>query len=104
MSTDKHTECSCSRCQAARRDRSRPLGLDELMIVNPGSPATGSTRGDEGRYFLGDDGALYRAETLRDDGTGQSHPNAGSNARAVKALGLGHYFLGADGALYEVIE
>lgn len=71
------------------------------MIVNPATP---STRADESRFFLGEDGALYRASVLRDDRTARSHPAAGSNPRRSKALGLGHYFLGADGALHEVIE
>ena len=63
------------------------LGLDELMIVNPGRAAADTT------WFLGDDGGLYRLErpgdtTIRDDGMGT--PDA-----------VPQFFLGDDGTLYE---
>jgi hypothetical protein len=81
---------------------SQQLGLDELMIVNPSSRAEESSPAAE-RYFLGDDGTLYRAEVLGDGGADRQDPNEAGSAHP-KALGLGSYFLGADGALYEVIE
>jgi hypothetical protein len=65
----------------------QPLGLDELMIVNPGRWGLGAVfLGEDespdhvdglGHFFLGEDGALYRLE--------------------------GHVWLGDDGALYEVV-
>ena len=72
-------------------------GLDELMIVNPGSPAAieAVRLGADGRlrrvpgvppargpFFLDADGIVYQAEGARADGRGR-------------------YFLGADGTLYE---
>ena len=80
------------------------LGLDELMIVNPAHGATGESAPRPERYFLGEDGALYRAEACC--GSPVDPPGATERAgtRAAQALGLGNYFLGADGALYEVIE
>ena len=63
------------------------LGLDELMIVNPGQPPEGTT------WFLGEDGGLYRISHLGEDATreaalGDSEP-------------LPTFFLGDDGTLYE---
>jgi hypothetical protein len=66
----------------------QPLGLDELMIVNPGPSdvgalffgpdGPGSGVPGLGQLFLGDDGTLYQ-------------------------LG-GHFLLGDDGMLYEVVQ
>lgn len=65
------------------------LGLDELMIVNPGTPPPAAT------WLLGDDGGLYQVAPLRDGG-----PD-------IAALGdaepLPNFFLGDDGTLYERI-
>jgi hypothetical protein len=65
-----------------------PLGLDELMIVNPGPSDVGAVFLDQddpvpgvqgfGQFFLGEDGTLYQ---LR-----------------------GHFLLGHDGTLYEVVQ
>ncbi len=60
--------------------RGQPLGLDELMIVNPGPP-------DSGDLFLGDDGTLYQVQGLGQEEAPQ---------------GLGQFFLGEDGAVYQV--
>jgi hypothetical protein len=60
------------------------LGLDELIIVNPGEPPASS-------WFLGDDGGIYRV----DAGTNSSEPGLG----AVEPVP--RYFLGEDGTLYE---
>lgn len=67
------------------------LGLDELMIVNPGpAPPPAS-------WFLGDDGGLYRI-----DHAGAARPGA---RRGEAALGdaehVPRFFLGDDGTLYE---
>ena len=63
------------------------LGLDELMIVNPGLPPSTTT------WFLGDDGGLYQVNPL------------GEGAPREAALGdsepLPNFFLGDDGTLYE---
>lgn len=66
----------------------RPLGLDELMIVNPGPSEVGAVLLDQGdpvsgveglgQFFLGGDGTLYQLQ--------------------------GHFLLGHDGTLYEVVQ
>ena len=63
------------------------LGLDELMIVNPGEPPSDTT------WFLGEDGGLYQISLMgedltRDAALGDSEP-------------LPTFFLGDDGTLYE---
>jgi hypothetical protein len=82
------------------------LGLDELMIVNPGTEgAEGSLLGEDGnlyqvqglgweealpgsgQFFLGEDGTLYQVEGL-EQGEGET--------------GLSGYFLGDDGILYRI--
>jgi hypothetical protein len=63
------------------------LGLDELMIVNPGLPPSHTT------WFLGEDGGLYQIGPL------------GERATREAALGdserLPTFFLSDDGTLYE---
>jgi len=56
------------------------IGLDELMIVNPGRPGSA-------KYFLGDDGRLYQVQGFR-----------GEQSDA----GLAEYYLGDDGNLYQL--
>jgi hypothetical protein len=63
------------------------LGLDELMIVNPGPATTDTT------WLLGDDGGLYRVERLGED---QSR-----DAGVAGAEDVPRFFLGDDGTLYE---
>jgi hypothetical protein len=63
---------------AVAMSRSKRLGLDELMIVNPG-PRDGEA------YLLGDDNMLYRVEGLAENDS----PS--------------RFFLGDDGTLYEVM-
>jgi hypothetical protein len=58
--------------------RSRRLGLDELMIVNPGLR-------NGAAYLLGDDNTLYRIEGLAEN----DPPH--------------RFFLGDDGTFYEVM-
>lgn len=53
----------------------RTLGLDELMIINPGPV-------DSGSLFLGADGSLYQAQSVGEEGLGD----------------LGEFFLGEDSA------
>jgi len=63
------------------------LGLDELMIVNPGTTPSDRT------WFLGDDGGLYRVDRVGEDparDAGIGEPDA-----------LPRFFLGDDGTLYE---
>ena len=60
--------------------RSQPLGLDELMIINPGPS-------DSGAFFLGEDGTLYQVQ-----GLGQEE----------ELRGPWQFFLGEDGTLYQV--
>lgn len=58
----------------------QPLGLDELMIVNPSPPYPEA-------YFLGEDGTLYQMQGL---GQSQAFQDGGQ------------YFLGEDNTLYQV--
>jgi hypothetical protein len=92
------------------------LGLDELMIVNPGpEEVEGFFLGEDGtlyqvegiassekglsEYFLSDDGLLYRLEGFPD----LSGPELrGQEQDAAKETG--RFFLGEDGRLYEVIS
>ena len=79
------------------------LGLDELMIVNPGPGSFGVLLGEDGYlhpvdglagtdggYFLGEDGDLYKV--------GEPEPQALGRQEMFSPL-----FLGDDGMLYEVI-
>ena len=62
------------------------LGLDELIIVNPGSAPPAAS------WFLGADGGIYRLDRRADrqpnDALGDAEP-------------VPRYFLGDDGMLYE---
>jgi hypothetical protein len=95
-----------------KKDRS--LGLDELMIVNPGEPVTGVGR-CLSQLFLGEDGALYEVQGL--DGAGPDFAGSefflGDNGalyqvvgrwKAGLRLGRDQFFLGDDGGLYRVVN
>lgn len=90
MTSGKQRDCGCG----------RGLGLDELMIVNPGSKD--ETRASE-RFFLGDDGTLYHADEWRHGGSPRRDPGSGNDSRHARTRELHGYFLGADGTLYEVV-
>jgi hypothetical protein len=60
------------------------LGLDELMIINPGA--------GKGTVFLGDDGVLYRVRRLAG-----AAPARGSQTGSSPAV-----LLGDDGRIYRV--
>lgn len=62
--------------------RGQPLGLDELMIVNPGPSGSAA-------FFLGEDGTLYQVQGL---GQQEELPPPGQ------------FFLGEDGTLYELVR
>ena len=65
--------------------RSRSIGIDELMIVNPG-PA------ESDALFLGEDGTLYQVQ-----GSDLEEP------LGEGSIGPGDVFLGEDGTLYRVV-
>lgn len=65
------------------------------MIVNPSQGALDRQRSE--RFFLGDDGTLYRTSLEK-----EARPGKGARQRAARQIG--GYFLGADGTLYEVVE
>jgi len=65
--------------------RQNSIGLDELMIINPGRP--GPAQSGSADYFFGDDGSLYQVQ-----GT------LGEQSEA----GLAGFFLGDDGNLYQL--
>jgi hypothetical protein len=96
------------------------LGLDELMIVNPGKAgATGTDEiiffGEDGRlyqvvgldsgesmpesteFFLGDDGKLYQIFGLNSLVEAEGNPNELAGTRR-----LPRFFIGDDGTIYEV--
>jgi hypothetical protein len=101
----------------------KPLGMDELMIVNPSPSGSGA-------YFLGEDGTLYHIQGLDlDEGEAparsfflgedgvlyQGHGRipdraAGMGEVSIQSLGQtqererGPFFLGEDGTLYEVVK
>jgi hypothetical protein len=87
--------------------RGQPLGLDELMIVNPGSPGAAG-------FFLGADGLLYQVQGLGHgaalQGVGQFWLGDDGILYQVQGLGApaevepGRFFLGEDGTLYELIR
>jgi len=99
------------------------LGLDELMIVNPGSPGTeGLFLGEDGtlyqmqglgeeealqgigQFFLGEDGTLYQVQGSGPDSLSELSESLGEGLGEGNGRELGRYFLGADGALYEVVR
>ena len=99
------------------------LGLDELMIVNPGPPGTeGFFLGEDGtlyqvqglgeeealrgmgQYFLGEDGTLYQVQGSGSDSLSESAESLGEGLAEENDRELGRYFLGADGALYEIVR
>ena len=84
----------------------QPLGLDELMIVNP-SPSNTDI------YFLGEDGTLYQVQGLGQtealQGESQYFLGEDGGLYQVQRLGRtnhqyesGQYFLGEDGTLYQI--
>ena len=80
MAERSSPNCKCQQKRAETMNKTHQLGLDELMIVNPGHSAS------EG-LFLGDDGTLYQVQGLGEE---------------AELQGTGELFLGEDGALYEV--
>src|SRR5262245_17511286 len=99
--------CSCKGKQ--KNGLGQPLGMDELMIVNP------SRFGAEA-LFLGDDGMLYEVSSNDTEALqGPSQLFLGDDGSLYRIQGfvsgfdvadpphqVGSYFLGADGTLYEV--
>lgn len=101
--------------------KDQQLGLDELMIVNPGPSGTqGLFLGEDGtvyqmqgpgedlqgmgQFFLGEDGTLYQVQGLDAGGSAEPAGSSGECPGAGEGRELGRYFLGADGALYEVVR
>jgi hypothetical protein len=94
--------------------KERSLGLDELMIVNPGSPdSDGVSRLSmyrvSGVGWLGEDGLLYQVEGLGQAeefgfllGEDGSLYQVEGLDRARELPGVGGIFLAEDGALYQV--
>jgi hypothetical protein len=99
--------------------RSQPLGLDELMIVNPGPSGSGAFflgedgtlyqvqglgQGEElrgpGQFFLGEDGTLYQVQGIGLSGLAERIDRSGEET----CCQLGRFFLGEDGTLYKVIR
>jgi hypothetical protein len=88
--------------QESEMRRGQPLGLDELMIVNPGPPGSGA-------IFLGEDGTLYQVQGLgQEEELGEMGAFfLGEDGSLYQLDGFGlsdRFFLGEDGTLYEVIR
>ena len=97
-----------------------PIGLDELMIVNPGTP--GKAQPGNPVFFLGEDGELYQVQGLQggeaqvelaeyflgDDGNLYHVPGLGALIVSTGGLEGGRvsprFFLGDDGTLYEITK
>jgi hypothetical protein len=98
------------------------LGLDELMIVNPGLYGEQSLfLGEDGtlyqvqgldeeeklrgtgQFYLGEDGTLYQVQGSDIDGMSEATEYLGEGLEDENTRELGDYFLGADGTLYEVV-
>jgi hypothetical protein len=103
--------------------RSQPLGLDELMIVNPGQSHSGAFflgedgtlyqvqglgQGEElqgpGHFFLGEDGTLYQVQGLGLSGVAERINRSGEGWGEGTCCQLGRFFLGEDGTLYQVVR
>ena len=88
------------------------IGLDELMIVNPGRPGSASNAD----YFLGEDGKVYQVQGIEyepsdaglsgfylgDDGRLYHLHGLQALAGLAGARRLPRRFLGEDGTLYEM--
>lgn len=104
-------------------NKDQQLGLDELMIVNPGSSGIGAmflgedgtlyqvqglggenTQQGMGQYFLGGDGSLYQVQGLETGSSAEPAKNSDESLGEENGREIGRYFLGADGALYEVVR
>src|SRR6266542_7118360 len=100
--------------------KGQPLGLDELMIVNPSPQDLGMVfLGDDGtlyqvqgphhevglqglgQFFLGDDGALYKVEGISQEPTNGRAKSSAEDLAEAEERELGRFFLGDDGTLYE---
>jgi hypothetical protein len=88
--------------------RRQPLGLDELMIVNPGPPGADP-------LFLGRDGTLYQVQGLGQEGEELAELGPvflGEDGTLYQVQGLaeeenrhlGRFFLGEDGTLYQMVR
>ena len=113
--------CKCQQRQAKAMKKGQQLGLDELMIVNPGHPGgeafflgedgmlyqvQGLGEEDEpqrlGQFFLGEEGALYQVQGFGAGSTDEPGEGSREGLGEGDSPVLGRYFLGEDGMLYEV--
>jgi hypothetical protein len=121
MSAPSH-HCTCGQKKRDAMRTGQQLGLDELMIVNPGAPGLetlflgadgnlyrvqGLEQADPlqglGQFFLGDDGTLYGVEGFDSSGSTDSVEGTAESLGELEYPELGRYFLGEDGMLYEVV-
>jgi hypothetical protein len=75
----------------------KALGLDELMIVNPGRSGSGSV-------FLGEDGILYQVHGHNVESPAGIGRFLRRRPRKTMELERRRFFLGEDGTLYEVVK
>jgi hypothetical protein len=121
MANGSPPHCTCRQGQAEAMKKGHQLGLDELMIVNPGPIAGGAVfLGEDGtlyqvqgmgadtepqgtgELFLGDDGTLYQMQGLSSNGSAQE--TTVDRLAEATSQEFGRYFLGEDGTLYEVVD
>jgi hypothetical protein len=101
--------------------RSQPLGLDKLMIVNPGPSDSGALflgedgtlyqvqgheewRREAGQFFLGEDGTLYQAQGQGLRSPPERTESAGKDVGEHPCCQSARFFLGEDGTVYEAIR
>jgi hypothetical protein len=87
--------------------RRRPLGLDELLIVNPGPRRAGAIDRAQA-VVLRQDGAVYQLQGCGPAIPGECCVTCGHTCSGPMGLtgarGQRPYFLGADGAIYELMS
>jgi hypothetical protein len=121
MADPSSPNCKCRQKQGDAMKKGQQLGLDELIIVNPGPLGTDAFflgedgtlyqvqgLGEEaepqgtGKFFLGEDGTLYQVQGL--DSNGSVEELSAENVGKTEAHELGQFFLGEDGTLYERVR
>jgi hypothetical protein len=121
MADPSSPNCKCRQKQGDAMKKGQQLGLDELMIVNPGPPSTDALflgedgtlyqvqgLGNEaelqgtGEFFLGEGGTLYQVQGLGSNGSAEE--NAVENLDEAEGRELSRFFLGEDSTLYELVR
>ena len=85
--------------------KKQPNLLNELMIVNPGTPENEESYGalhslldEDNTLYLGEDGTLHRLASF------EEYPTLALSEAGFGHTFIGQYFLGEDGTVYEVLN